>query len=254
MPHTLLLADDSGTTRRVIELTFAEQGVRVVCVADGDQAVEKLSTEPPDIVLVATGLPKVDGYELASFVKRQPALSHVPVLLLTGAFDTVDDARLRDSGAVGVLVKPFEPGAVLARVKELLGITSDTPPVPFSTTGQLISQDAPRARAPMGASWQPPPPKQIDPISAAPSVVASPQPEMADAFAALLAAEQGEPVNHHPAIEVNDEVIDRIASRVADQLSHSLLMDHVTRIVSEVAERVVREEIARIRAAAQRKS
>src|SRR5262245_29029793 len=99
MSHTLLLADDSETTHRVVTLMFAERGVRVVSVMNGQQAVERLSAEPPDIVLAAVSLPKVDGFQLADFMQRQPQLRSVPLLLLSGAFDTVDEERVRQSGA-----------------------------------------------------------------------------------------------------------------------------------------------------------
>ena len=65
-------------------------------------------------------MPERDGYEVAAFVKAVPQLAHIPVLLLTGAFEPVDEARAREVGCDGVLVKPFEPQLVIARVRELL--------------------------------------------------------------------------------------------------------------------------------------
>ena len=86
MPHKLLLADDSVTIQRVIELTFADEDIRVIAVGDGRQAIERIQAERPDIVLADIGMPERDGYEVAAFVKSHPDLGHVPVLLLTGAF------------------------------------------------------------------------------------------------------------------------------------------------------------------------
>ena len=65
MPHTLLLADDSVTIQRVIELTFADEDIQVVAVSDGDQAIARLEPTPPDIVLADVGMPGVNGYEVA---------------------------------------------------------------------------------------------------------------------------------------------------------------------------------------------
>ncbi|HWI18562.1 MAG TPA: response regulator, partial [Vicinamibacterales bacterium] len=107
--RTLLLADDSITVQRVIALTFAEEPISVVTVADGRQAMEKLVAQPPDIVLAGTTLPHVSGYELARFMRSKPELRNVPVLLLSGAFESVDSAQLKSSGANGVLEKPVEP-------------------------------------------------------------------------------------------------------------------------------------------------
>ena len=88
MPDTLLLADDSATIQRVIEMTFAEEGVRVVVVGDGREAVERIAADPPDIVLADTNMPEKDGYDVSAFVKADRALAHIPVVLLTGSFDT----------------------------------------------------------------------------------------------------------------------------------------------------------------------
>ena len=120
MPHKLLLADDSVTIQRVIELTFADEDVQVIAVGDGQKAIERIEAERPDIVLADVGMPERDGYEVAAFVKGTPHLAHIPVLLLTGAFEPVDEQRASAAGCDGVLAKPFEPHMVITRVKELL--------------------------------------------------------------------------------------------------------------------------------------
>jgi CheY-like chemotaxis protein len=120
MPNTLLLADDSVTIQRVIELTFAQEDVRVVSVSDGRQAIRWMDIESPDIVLVDVEAPEVDGYGVAAHVKQSANLRDVPVLLLAGAFEPVDEARAALVGCDGVLVKPFEPQQLVARVKALL--------------------------------------------------------------------------------------------------------------------------------------
>ena len=95
MPHKLLLADDSVTIQRVIELTFAEEDIQVIAVSDGKQAIQRVQQDPPDIILADVGMPERDGYEVAMFVKQTPELQHIPVLLLTGAFEPIDEARAR---------------------------------------------------------------------------------------------------------------------------------------------------------------
>ena len=120
MPHKLLLADDSVTIQRVIELTFADEDIQVIAVGDGRQAIERIEADRPDIVLADVGMPERDGYEVAAFVKNTPHLAHIPVLLLTGAFEPVDEQRAAAVGCDGVLAKPFEPHMVITRVKELL--------------------------------------------------------------------------------------------------------------------------------------
>src|SRR5688500_16218149 len=121
MAHKLLLADDSVTIQRVIELTFADEDVDVTTVGDGQMAIDLLDTDPPDIILADVDMPKRDGYEVAAYVKSRPKLAHIPVVLLTGAFEPIDQARATAAGSSDVLAKPFEPQMVINRVKELLG-------------------------------------------------------------------------------------------------------------------------------------
>ncbi|MEZ5284395.1 MAG: response regulator [Vicinamibacterales bacterium] len=78
--------------------------------------------ERPDLVLADTNMPCVDGYDLTRWVRDQPHLRTVPVLLLAGATDPVDEQRLHDSGRMASPEKPFEPSHVISRVKELLGM------------------------------------------------------------------------------------------------------------------------------------
>ena len=121
MTHKLLLADDSVTIQRVIELTFADEDVEVIAVGDGQLAIDRLDIDPPDIVLADIDMPKRDGYEVAAYVKSRPKLAHIPVVLLTGAFEPINQARATAAGSSDVLAKPFEPQMVINRVKELLG-------------------------------------------------------------------------------------------------------------------------------------
>ena len=118
--YKLLLADDSVTIQRVIELTFSGEDVQVVAVNDGEQAIARIPLEHPDVVLADIGMPRKGGYDVAAFVKGRPDLAHIPVLLLAGAFEPVDQARAEQVRADGVLIKPFEPRQVIERVKELL--------------------------------------------------------------------------------------------------------------------------------------
>ena len=120
--RTLLLADDNITVQRVIALTFAQEPVRILTASDGHQAMDRVVVDRPDIVLAGTTLPHVNGYDLSRFVKSKPESKHVPVLLLSGAFETIDEAELLASGANGVIEKPVEPTVVIKRVKELLGL------------------------------------------------------------------------------------------------------------------------------------
>ncbi len=159
MPHTLLLADDSAAIHRVIELTFADEPVEVIAVDDGTSALARIEAQPPDIVLADVAMPGLDGYELCGRIKGTPRLAHIPVILLTGAFEPVDEAKAAIARCDAVLAKPFEPQLVIRRVLELLerrGTPAAVPRVP----------PPPPPPAPAGA---PAPPTAARPPAAPPS-------------------------------------------------------------------------------------
>ena len=331
MHPKLLLADDSVTIQRVIELTFADEEVTVVAVGDGQQAIDRVRSDRPDIVLADVGMPERDGYEVAAFIKGDPEFAHIPVLLLTGAFEPIDEARARAVGCDGVLVKPFEPQMVISRVRDLLAgnrvgaptggsahavsatpapavpagsledyfdrldaaLASKTAPAPsiVPATGPV---SAPRPSAPAAVpqsthadldrtGWNPatlpgPGPDPVDrsvpgpsseraqpvvpvtqekpagvPAQAAPVPPIPPIPlspvSLDQAFAALLAAEQGQAVASSPRrVEslleaVPDTVIDAVVGKVIERMGDEAMRAAVL----DAAERLVREEIDRIK-------
>ncbi len=153
MHPKLLLADDSVTIQRVIELTFADEDVQVVAVGDGQQAIDRVLSDRPDIVLADVGMPERDGYEVAAFIKGDPALAHIPVLLLTGAFEPIDEARARAVGCDGVLVKPFEPQMVISRVRDLLAGKRER--AVSGQPGHAVAASQPAAGAPAKPAAEP---------------------------------------------------------------------------------------------------
>jgi CheY-like chemotaxis protein len=277
MADTLLLADANPTMQRVVELTCAEQGLKVVSVSDGQQALDYLVTERPALALISLTLQKLDGFEIAGLVRDRPDLQGIPVLLLAGAFETIDEARVRASGAAGVLVKPFEPGLVIKRVKELLGMSApgaQGAPGARSEPGTGEAPDEGR-----GIDWRalhevaepsagtPPVPLPSEPTaneeraSAVPPALA-PEPlpatygdmsppaavfPAADAFALLWAQEQGEPlppVSPPPAVELSEQTVDHVAARMTDRLADRVTSDLASRVTDGLAGRLT-EDLAR---------
>jgi CheY-like chemotaxis protein len=165
--HTLLLADDSVTIQRVIELTFADEDVQVVAVSDGDEAIARLNKTPPDIVLADVGMPGKNGYEVAQHIKSTPRLSHIPVVLLTGAFEPIDQAKAAAVGCDGVLAKPFEPQLVIGRVKELLSKSKS------AAASSAVAQAAPAPAAASSMSAVPAGSKPVPVAAPAPPPVAA---------------------------------------------------------------------------------
>ena len=317
MSRTLLLADGSVTIQRVVELTFAHEDIRVTAVSDGRKAIQLLESDLPDVVLADVDLPEVDGYALAAHMRRVPRFKNVPVLLLAGAFEPVDQQKARDVGSDGVIIKPFEPQVVVNRVKELIdqrdrasspatsraaraeepseqpgpkavpaaapAPTPDPPraaakpepfprpapaepaPVPLTSLpvtpeplelpsrpiwdirGSVAQGPAPLPPLQTPAALPPPPapPPVAPPLAAAPPLPAAPPPKvtLANAFTALLAAEQSMPTGPAPAAMSEasiEDAVRRVLVRMTDDL--------VRRIVVDTAERLIREEIERIKA------
>src|SRR5512138_99008 len=120
MPKNLLLADDSITIQKVVGITFANEDFKVTSVDNGDDAIARARELRPDVILADVVMPRKNGYEVCEAVKADPALRHIPVLLLAGTFEAFDEARARSARADGHLSKPFESGALINKVKELV--------------------------------------------------------------------------------------------------------------------------------------
>jgi DNA-binding response OmpR family regulator len=250
----LLIADDSVTIQRVVELTFAGHDIQVVPVGGGGQAIARIPVERPDIVLADIGMPTPNGYEVSAFVKSRRELAHVPVLLLAGAFEPVDDDRAREVGSDGVIVKPFDPRHMVTRVRELL--SAPRPPAieiaiqPEPAIQEEKSLDeyfvrldhALHARAASRPDLIVEPPRGSEEVAAAADVptiesvldappIDVPSPEV------LPPLESGGPTpSARRRLEVTDNLIDDITTRVLQRLSSGPLREAVSAVVREVVE------------------
>jgi CheY-like chemotaxis protein len=93
----------------MVALAFEERGISVVSVGNGEAAVRRIPDMNPDLVLADVFMPVRNGYEVCEFIKKDERFAHVPVILLVGAFDPLDEKEARRVGADGVLKKPFVP-------------------------------------------------------------------------------------------------------------------------------------------------
>ena len=131
----LLLADDSITIQKVVDLTFADEGVTVVCVNDGREAIERLAEFTPDVVLVDVFMPHVNGYEVCKYIKQNEKLKHIPVMLLVGSFEPFDEEEARRVGANDTLTKPFQSiRRLIDKVGQMVG---NRPPEEQIPTAEL---------------------------------------------------------------------------------------------------------------------
>ncbi len=120
----ILVADDNSNVQKTVTLALANLGVEVVAVNNGEAAVRKLAEVSPDLVLADIFMPVRNGYEVCEYVKKDKNFSHVPVVLLVGAFDPLDEREAQRVGADGILKKPFvPPDPLIMMVKTLLDRT-----------------------------------------------------------------------------------------------------------------------------------
>jgi CheY-like chemotaxis protein len=117
----ILVADDNSNIQKMVGLALKDHGIEVIAVGNGEAAVRKISDIHPDLVLADVFMPVRNGYEVCKYVKDDPALKHIPVILLVGAFDPLDEQEAQRVGADGVLKKPFvPPDPLISMVKSAL--------------------------------------------------------------------------------------------------------------------------------------
>jgi CheY-like chemotaxis protein len=124
--YKILLADDSVTVQKIITLTFSDEGVDVVAVNNGDEAISRLQYLRPDLVMADVSIPGRNGYEICEFVKSHPEMKDTPVILLVPAFEPFDEERARRIGADYHLTKPFQSiRTLISTVKNLVERRAD---------------------------------------------------------------------------------------------------------------------------------
>jgi CheY-like chemotaxis protein len=215
MGSKILLADDSITIQKVVNLTFADEGIEVISVSNGDQAERRLGEVDPDLVLADIFMPGKNGYELCESIKQTPQFRNIPVVLLVGAFEPFNEAEARRVNADAHLTKPFESRVLVETVKHL--IDKSAKPKNVSTVTQVMgSEPAPDAAQnprpfPMpaidlSAMSTPYPPQESVFADRVPNAnLADPTP-FADSFPANFEFGNREPAAQPPQVELLDSV------------------------------------------------
>jgi CheY-like chemotaxis protein len=139
----ILVADDNSNVQKTVALALADLGVEVIAVNNGDAAIRKLADISPDLVLADIFMPVRNGYEVCEYVKKDSRFSHVPVVLLVGAFDPLDEREAQRVGADGILKKPFvPPDPLMTMVKTLLERTLGDRLVAVAASKPAVSMEA----------------------------------------------------------------------------------------------------------------
>lgn len=123
----ILLADDSLTIQKVVNLTFSDEGFDVQTVGDGDSALAAIREFTPDIVLADVNMPGADGYSICEQLRSNELTNKIPVILLVGSFEPFDEEKAGLVGADAFLTKPFQSiRQLISQVNELLAATPST--------------------------------------------------------------------------------------------------------------------------------
>jgi len=121
MPKTILIIEDDKFLRQLIAQKLLKDGYDISEAIDGEEGLKKVKEEKPDLVLLDLILPGIDGFEVLSQMKREDALSQIPVIILSNLGQKEDVERGLNLGAVDYLIKAhFTPREIVEKVKNAL--------------------------------------------------------------------------------------------------------------------------------------
>jgi CheY-like chemotaxis protein len=234
MRRTLLIADDSVTIRKVVEITFADSDLRVETAGSGQEALDKIARLRPDVVLADVVMPEPAGYEICRAVKA--SATPVPVVLLAGTFEPFDAERAAACGADAHLVKPFDTKTLVEEVWRLLAPR----PAPAAVIAPRAEEEGELEAV-------------LDEMAGRPRPAPEPEPEPAPEPEAIAeAAPPVEPVPlpvvpaDPPARTLTDADVDAIAKLVVAKLSEPILREIAWEVVPDLAEAIVRERLRQL--------
>jgi len=125
MPKKVLIVDDEVHIRALLEQTLeelADAGVELLVAQDGEEGLQYVQEEKPDLVFLDVMMPKLNGYQLCEHIKRDPALKDTYVIMLTAKGQAADKARGQEVQANEYMTKPFDPDMILQRASEILQV------------------------------------------------------------------------------------------------------------------------------------
>ena len=120
MSARILVADDSVTIQKVVELTFSKEDFTLIQARSGEEALRKAKEVRPDLILLDLVMPDKNGYDVCIALRADPMLRTVPIILLAGTFESFDQQRGTQAGANDFVTKPFESQVLIGKVKQLL--------------------------------------------------------------------------------------------------------------------------------------
>jgi CheY-like chemotaxis protein len=270
----ILVADDSVTMRRILELTFQGEDANVTTVESAEAAVRKASEAAPDVVFADLSMSGMDGYALATAIKSTPGLERTAVVVMASQKHPYDEEKGKGAGVDDHILKPFDSQHVIDRVKQVLAkprvapaaaraaqpaaaaapnasrVGSKTIAFGKSPTAGPLPGPAPAAARPQPSAAAAPafaqpaaPPAfapQAAPAFAAPAAVAKPAPAVLSAVATSASADFEHKLGN---LGLSAEQVAAVLS-----LSRDVVERVVWEVVPDLAETLIKEEIRRLTA------
>jgi CheY-like chemotaxis protein len=231
MSKTILLADDSVTIRKVVELTFMEEDYELISVGTGNEALERSEESTPDLLIADVHMPEPGGYDVCRALKEKDP--NLPVLLLVGSFEPFDPAEVQACGADAFLKKPFDSQELLQKVEKLLESRGEA--------ADEIEEEVPAA----GEEVEAPFAFSVEPV---PDISAEDLPASTEAAVEEVAEEvRVEEFRVEPSPEtregLSDEAVEQIARRVVELLSNDAIREVAWEVVPDLAEVVIKDRL-----------
>ena len=116
----VMVVDDEASIRLICSINFTASGWECLEAKDGEEAVERIRLERPDVVLLDVMMPRVDGWSVAARLAAEPATRDIPIVFLSARAEQRDRERAHALGAVGYLTKPIDPVRLPDVIDEIL--------------------------------------------------------------------------------------------------------------------------------------
>jgi len=209
MVYKIVVADDSKTTHKVAELALKGEEFEVFFVSNGDEAIDKINEVKPDLVLLDVDLPQRNGYQVCKYINDN--LKEISVVLLKGAFETIDRSLIEDLNYEDIISKPFDVTQLTSKVKEIFEKRSykEEEKEEIMITNPFIESEEKKS---IGL------PEEIE----------AEIPEKAQ-------------------IPVSEELISQISEKIIQKISPEIIKEAVERIVPQIAEDLIKKEIEKIK-------
>lgn len=118
---TILIIDDEEDMIYAITLQFQAAGFKVISAADGQEGLEKVRKEKPDLIVLDLMLPKMDGYKVSRMLKFDERYKNIPIVMLTSRNQESDKQLGFEVGVDAYITKPFDPRSLVETIEKLLG-------------------------------------------------------------------------------------------------------------------------------------